>query len=169
MLIGVPKEIKVKEFRVGMTPTSVREVIHHGHKVIVETNAGAGIGMDDEAYTAAGAEMGDRALIDIAATLQEVLRADGLVARYGSDKFAILLPPEGDAKISIRLRDVAERARACVRTKTYHGIQMSASIGGVCYPGPRVESAPDLVALADDALAKARARGDGGVEITVEF
>jgi len=57
MLIGVPKEIKVKEFRVGMTPTSVREVVHHGHAVIVETNAGAGIGMDDEHYRAAGAEI----------------------------------------------------------------------------------------------------------------
>lgn len=113
---------------------------------------------------AAGAEMGDRALIDIAQTLQEVLRADGLVARYGSDKFAVLLPPE-PGKINLRLRDVAERARACIRTKTYHGIQMSASIGGVSYPGPEVESAPDLVALADDVLAKARNRGKGEVEI----
>ena len=47
MLIGVPKEIKNHEYRVGMTPTAVRELIHHGHKVIVETNAGMGIGMDD--------------------------------------------------------------------------------------------------------------------------
>lgn len=117
---------------------------------------------------AAGAEMGDRALIDIASTLQDVLRADGLVARYGSDKFAILLPPDDDAKISVRLRDVAERARACIRTKNYHGIQMSASIGGVAFPGPAAESAPDMVALADDALAKARARGGGEVEIAPE-
>lgn len=57
MLIGVPKEIKVKEFRVGMTPTAVREVVAHGHKVIVETECGAGIGMDDAAYEAAGAEV----------------------------------------------------------------------------------------------------------------
>lgn len=55
MLLGVPKEIKVKEFRVGMTPTSVREVVSHGHQVMVETNAGVGIGMDDAAYEAAGA------------------------------------------------------------------------------------------------------------------
>ena len=40
MFIGVPKEIKNNEFRVGMTPTSVREVIARGHKVVVETNAG---------------------------------------------------------------------------------------------------------------------------------
>ena len=57
MLIGVPKEIKVKEFRVGMTPTAVREVTARGHKVIVETGCGTGIGMDDAAYEAAGAEV----------------------------------------------------------------------------------------------------------------
>ena len=113
----------------------------------------------------AGAEMGDRALVDISTTLQEVLRADGLVARYGSDKFAILLPPEEETRISVRLRDVAERARACVRTKTYHNIQMSASIGGASFPGPMVESAPDLVAVADDALGRARAKGGGEIEI----
>ena len=45
MLIGVPKEIKNHEYRVGMTPGSVREVVAHGHEVIVETNAGGGIGI----------------------------------------------------------------------------------------------------------------------------
>ena len=43
MLVGVPKEIKVHEYRVGLTPDSVREFVHHGHKVVVETGAGAGI------------------------------------------------------------------------------------------------------------------------------
>jgi diguanylate cyclase (GGDEF)-like protein len=114
---------------------------------------------------AAGAEMGDRALVDIANTLQDVLRADGLVARYGSDKFGILLPPDDGTNIAVRLRDVAERARAAIATKAYHGVQLSASIGGICFPGIPVESAPDLVAAADDALAKARAKGPGHVEI----
>ena len=45
MRIGVPKEIKNNEFRVGMVPASVREMVAHGHEVYVETNAGAGIGM----------------------------------------------------------------------------------------------------------------------------
>jgi diguanylate cyclase (GGDEF)-like protein len=115
---------------------------------------------------AAGAEAGDRALVDIANTIQDVARADGLVARYGSDKFGILLPPEEGPPIGLRLRDVAERARAAVGTKSYHGVQLSVSIGGVGFPGPAVESAPDLVALADDQLAKARARGAGEVEIS---
>ena len=55
MLIGVPKEIKNHEYRVGMTPTSVREMVHHGHDVLVETNAGTGIGATDEIYHQAGA------------------------------------------------------------------------------------------------------------------
>jgi alanine dehydrogenase len=55
MLVGVPKEVKTHEYRVGLTPGSVRELVHHGHQVIVETGAGAGIGFHDETYEAAGA------------------------------------------------------------------------------------------------------------------
>ncbi|TQV86508.1 alanine dehydrogenase [Aliikangiella coralliicola] len=61
MLIGVPKEIKNHEYRVGMVPASVREVVSHGHQVIIETNAGVGIGFSDEDYIAAGAEIRDSA------------------------------------------------------------------------------------------------------------
>ncbi len=61
MRVGVPKEIKAKEFRVGLMPASVRELVHHGHEVLVETRAGAGVGFDDEAYRAAGAEVVDGA------------------------------------------------------------------------------------------------------------
>jgi alanine dehydrogenase len=55
MIIGVPKEIKNHEYRVGMTPASVRELVNHKHSVLVETNAGIGIGFTDEDYQAAGA------------------------------------------------------------------------------------------------------------------
>ena len=55
MKIGVPKEIKTLEFRVGMTPAGVVELVHDGHEVIVETNAGTGIGMTDADYAKAGA------------------------------------------------------------------------------------------------------------------
>ena len=55
MLIGVPKEVKTHEYRVGLTPGSVRELVHHGHKVLVETGAGAGIGFEDASYQAVGA------------------------------------------------------------------------------------------------------------------
>ncbi len=57
MLIGVPKEIKSNEFRVGLTPGAVREYVAHGHQVLVETNAGLGIGANDETYEAAGANI----------------------------------------------------------------------------------------------------------------
>ena len=57
MLVGVPKEIKTHEYRVGLVPSSVRELCHHGHRVIVESRAGEGIGCDDDAYRAAGAEI----------------------------------------------------------------------------------------------------------------
>ncbi|MBB3543561.1 alanine dehydrogenase [Rhizobium sp. BK176] len=57
MRVGCPKEIKNHEYRVGLTPASVREYVAHGHEVWVETKAGAGIGADDAAYMAAGAKI----------------------------------------------------------------------------------------------------------------
>lgn len=61
MLVGVPKEIKTHEYRVGLTPGSAREYVDHGHRVIVETGAGAGINAGDDAYRAIGAEIVDTA------------------------------------------------------------------------------------------------------------
>ncbi len=57
MLVGVPKEVKTHEYRVGLVPASVRELKHHGHDILVESGAGLGIGCSDEAYTAVGAEI----------------------------------------------------------------------------------------------------------------
>jgi alanine dehydrogenase len=57
MLIGVPKEVKTDEYRVGLVPGSVRELAHRGHEVIVEAGAGAAIGFDDQAYQAVGAQI----------------------------------------------------------------------------------------------------------------
>ncbi len=57
MKVGVPKEIKIEEYRVGLTPFSVHELVSHGHKVIVEHNAGAGINFFDEDYIEAGASI----------------------------------------------------------------------------------------------------------------
>ncbi|MES2907202.1 MAG: alanine dehydrogenase [Pseudomonadota bacterium] len=72
MLVGVPKEIKNHEYRVGLTPESVAEVVANGHKVIVQTTAGAGIDASDDQYRAAGAE--------VVETPEEIyLRADMIV------------------------------------------------------------------------------------------
>ena len=57
MLIGVPKETKVHEYRVGLVPASVRELTHLGHAVLVQSGAGAAIGFTDAAYEAAGARI----------------------------------------------------------------------------------------------------------------
>ena len=73
MIVGVPKETKVHEYRVGLTPQSVRELVAHGHEVRVETRAGAAIDFDDEAYRAAGAA--------IVATAEEVFAAAALVVK----------------------------------------------------------------------------------------
>ncbi len=73
MLVGGPKEIKVHEYRVGMVPGSVREVVAHGHSVIVESAAGAGIGVTDADYETAGAT--------IAATAEEVFQKAGMIVK----------------------------------------------------------------------------------------
>ncbi len=73
MLIGVPKEIKTHEYRVGMVPSSVREMCHNGHDVLVETGAGAGIGYGDDTYVAAGAR--------IAGTAEEVFDGAEMIVK----------------------------------------------------------------------------------------
>jgi alanine dehydrogenase len=73
MRIGCPKEIKNHEYRVGLTPGSVREYVAHGHEVIIETKAGAGIGADDDAYRAAGAK--------IVGTAKEIFEKSDMVVK----------------------------------------------------------------------------------------
>jgi alanine dehydrogenase len=73
MKIGVPKEIKTLEFRVGMTPAGVSEVIRDGHEVVVETNAGMGIGESDADYEAVGAT--------VVATPEEVFAAADMIVK----------------------------------------------------------------------------------------
>ncbi len=73
MRIGVPKEIKNEEHRVGLTPASVRELVNHGHELVVETSAGYDIGFDDDHYRAAGAR--------IAATAEEVFTAAQMIVK----------------------------------------------------------------------------------------
>lgn len=57
MLIGVPKEIKNHEYRIGMSPAGVRELVANGHEVLVENNGGAGVGFDNDQYSAVGARI----------------------------------------------------------------------------------------------------------------
>jgi len=73
MHIGCPKEIKIHEYRVGLTPASVRELTHYGHQVMVESNAGLAIGLEDGDYIAAGAEIG--------ASAEEVFATTDLIVK----------------------------------------------------------------------------------------
>eukprot|EP01036_Dinobryon_divergens_P018320 gene18320-24953_t len=57
MRVGVPREIKPDEYRVGLTPAAVREYVAHGHEVSVETGAGVGAGYPDALYKRAGAKI----------------------------------------------------------------------------------------------------------------
>ncbi|MGE4429422.1 MAG: alanine dehydrogenase [Sphingobium sp.] len=73
MIVGTVREIKTHEYRVGLTPESVRELTLHGHQVLVETGAGEGIGASDDAYRDVGATM--------VATAREVFDAAGMIVK----------------------------------------------------------------------------------------
>ncbi len=73
MRVGCPKEIKNHEYRVGLTPGSVREYVAHGHEVIIETKAGAGIGAEDDSYRAAGAK--------IVATAKDIFEKSDMIVK----------------------------------------------------------------------------------------
>lgn len=80
MKIGVPKEIKIHEYRVGLVPAGVRELVDAGHQVLVQSGAGKGIGFDDYHYQSAGAK--------IAATPSEVFAASDLVVKVKEPQLA---------------------------------------------------------------------------------
>ena len=84
MRIGVPKEIKNNEFRVGLVPASVRELTNRGHEVFVETNAGMGIGVSDDDYAAVDAQILATAqdVFDKAAVERAMLRAEQTLFTY---------------------------------------------------------------------------------------
>ena len=73
MGIGVPKEIKVHEYRVGLVPAAARELVESGHEVVVQTGAAAGIGFSDSDYTRVGAK--------IAATAEEIFDSSEMIVK----------------------------------------------------------------------------------------
>ena len=95
MRIGVPKEIKTHEYRVGLTPAGVRELAMHGHQVMVERNAASGIGIADDAYRAAGAAVADSAAevfatADLIVKVKEPQAAEIAMLRQGQVLFTYL-------------------------------------------------------------------------------
>ena len=95
MLVGVPKEIKADEYRVGLVPSAVRELVAHGHKVLVERGAGTGAGLADAAYESAGAEIvatADQvfARADLIVKVKEPIGAERTMLRRGQILFTYL-------------------------------------------------------------------------------
>ena len=95
MRIGVPKEIKVHEYRVGLVPASVRELVAAGHQVLVERFAGNGIGVTDADYRSAGARIVDTAKgvfaeADLIVKVKEPQLAECAMLRSGQLLFTYL-------------------------------------------------------------------------------
>src|SRR4029077_8342729 len=95
MLIGLPKEIKDNEYRVGLVPSTVRELTLKGHRVLIEKEAGVGAGLADEPYGAAGAEIAasaDRvfAEAELIVKVKEPLAAERKKLRPGQVLFTYL-------------------------------------------------------------------------------
>ena len=95
MIIGVPKEIKDQEFRVGLTPGGVRALVKDGHRVLVEAGAGSGSELEDDAYSAAGADvLADKAVLferaDLIIKVKEPLESEYPLLRKGQALFTFL-------------------------------------------------------------------------------
>ena len=119
MRIGVPKEIKNHEYRVGMTPESVLDAIHHGHQVVVETGAGEGIGAGDEEYRAAGAEVAATAAeifasADMIIKVKEPQASERKMLRPGQILYTYLhLAPDPE-----QTKDLVESGAVCIAYET---------------------------------------------------
>jgi alanine dehydrogenase len=112
MLIGVPREIKDKEFRVGMVPGGVAELVHFGHRVVVEKGAGLGSGIEDREYIQAGAKLAGSAKAvyssaDMVVKVKEPLPSEYGLLREGQVVFTFLhLAAEKELTLSMLERKI---------------------------------------------------------------
>lgn len=140
MLIGVPKEIKVREYRVGLVPANVRELVTRGHEVIVEASAGDGIGAGDEQYQMAGAtiiksaqEIFERAKLIVKVKEPQAIERQWL--RPGQILFTYLhLAPDPD-----QANDLIDSGATCIAYET-----VTAGGGGLPLLAPMSEVAGRL-------------------------
>jgi alanine dehydrogenase len=137
MRIGVPKEIKVLEHRVGLTPGSARELHAHGHQLIVESCAGQGIGMDDDAYRNAGASIVATAAevfgqAEMIVKVKEPQAVERKMLRPGQILFTYLhLAPDAE-----QARDLVASGAVCIAYET-----VTSSSGGLPLLAPMSEVA----------------------------
>ncbi|MDE2211077.1 MAG: alanine dehydrogenase, partial [Betaproteobacteria bacterium] len=144
MRIGVPREIKVFENRVGLTPGSVRELTHRGHRVLVERGAGAGIGAADEDYESAGATVVATAAevyggAEMVVKVKEPQAAERARLRPGQLLFTYLhLAPD-----PLQTRDLVDSGAICIAYET-----VTSPSGGLPLLAPMSEVAGRLAVQA---------------------
>ncbi len=157
MLIGVPREIKVHEYRVGMTPSSVREAVAHGHQLIVETQAGAGIGAADDDYRKAGADVVGSATevfkrADMVVKVKEPQAIERKQLREGQVLFTYLhLAPDPE-----QARDLVASGAICIAYET-----VTSPSGGLPLLAPMSEVAGRLAVQAGARCLEKSAGGMG--------
>jgi len=158
MLVGVPKEMKVHEYRVGLTPSSVREVVGHGHKVLVEAGAGSGIGADDDDYLRAGAQIVDSAvdvfqLAELIVKVKEPQAIERAALREGQVLFTYLhLAPDAE-----QANDLLASGAVCIAYET-----VTSAAGGLPLLAPMSEVAGRMAVQAGASCLE-KARGGMGV------
>jgi len=119
MRIGVPREIKVHEYRVGLIPSSVRELVHSGHELVVQKGAGGGAGLSDEAYRLAGARVVDTAeevfvIADMLVKVKEPQATERKKLRPGQVLFTYLhLAPDPE-----QTRELQNSGATCIAYET---------------------------------------------------
>ena len=160
MRIGVPKEIKNHEYRVGLTPDSVVEMVAHGHEVYIETQAGAGIHADDAAYEAAGAKvLGSAAEVfdtaEMIIKVKEPLAVERAMLRPDHILFTYLhLAPDAE-----QTADLVKSGATCVAYETVRSAD-----GGLPLLAPMSQVAGRLAVTAG---ANALQRENGGAGILI--
>lgn len=158
MKIGIPKEIKIHEYRVGMVPASVKEAVLHGHTVYVETNAGVGIGCSDDDYIAVGACIVTSAeavfaQADMIVKVKEPQATERMLLRKGQILFTYLhLAPDRE-----QTKDLINSGAVCIAYET-----VTDDNGHLPLLAPMSEVAGRM-ALQAGAFALENYRGGGGV------
>jgi alanine dehydrogenase len=158
MQIGVPKEIKVHEYRVGLVPAGVRELVVRGHSVMVETAAGGGIGFSDADYEAAGAVIGATAdevfaKADMVVKVKEPQAVERARLHEGQILFTYLhLAPDAP-----QTKDLVDSGSTCIAYET-----VTSARGGLPLLAPMSEVAGRM-SIQAGAMALEKAHGGRGV------
>ena len=157
MRIGIPREIKDNEYRVGLTPASVAELVANGHRVLVEQGAGAGSGLPDDAYAKAGAQLCHGpaeifATSDLIVKVKEPQASETKLLRRGQMLFTYLhLAP--DPQLTRALMD---SGATCVAYET-----VTSPTGGLPLLSPMSEVAGRLAAQVGAHYLEREAGGRG--------